>query len=104
MDTKNKPIWAVELSWGQECYHTHWTKYYTDESKAKDEYRRVLIAQLELGLCGYDDNERIFKRLKKKSDHEIQCKIQELINKHECESNITIYFDLQIYNILDRLE
>jgi len=98
----SKPIWAVELSWGQECYHTHWVKYFDDHDKAKEEYRKVLLAELELRID--DDDTKLLKKLQKKSNEIIESKIQDLIQDIECDQNITLYFDLEIYNVLDRIE
>lgn len=95
------PIWAVELSWGEECYHTHWVKYYNSYEKAKENYRKVLLAELELRV--YDDD-KLLKKLQKKSDDIIESKIQDLIQDIEHEKGITLYFDLTIYNVLNRVE
>ena len=53
----SNPIWAVELSWGEECYHTHFVRY--------------------------------FNTYEKDIEHN---------------SNISLYFDLTIYNVLNRVE
>ena len=98
----SNPIWAVELSWGEECYHTHWVKYYNNYEKAKDKYHNVLLAELELRMD--DDDKKLLNKLKKKSDDIIESKIQDLIQDIEHHRNISLYFDLTIYNVNNRVE
>ncbi len=97
----SSPIWAVELSWGEECYHTHFVKYYNTYEKAKESYRKILLAELELRI---GDDSKLLKKLQKKSDDIIESKLQDLIQDIEHDRNISLYFDLTIYNVLNRVE
>lgn len=102
MSDHQNPIWAVELSYGQECFHSHWVRYYTNYDKAVDKYHKVLISELE-HLLKDNTNIDLLNKYKRKSDHKIQVKIQELITDAE-DCGIAIYFNLIIYNVIDRIE
>jgi len=93
----SKPIWAVELSWSSECYHTNWTHYYYDKIKADEEYRKTLMNELEAHI----DDEKKLKKYKKKSNEDILDTIYNLITENREGDYL---FDINLYNVLDRTE